>query len=74
MLSILGMGAMGDPDTVPLIDQMTADSNPTIQIVCALALGAINARPAVDPMLHIILSGSDLSRRAVAEMLAVSRT
>ncbi len=74
ILSALGLGALGDPETVVPLGETLADRDPTVEAAAALGLGAISTKAALDYMLQALLSGGELARRAVADMLAVEIT
>jgi len=72
LLSVIGLGALGDPQTVIELSDRLADDEPDVQAATALALGAIGSKAALDYLIQALLSGSELTRRAVAEMLATN--
>jgi HEAT repeat protein len=70
ILSTLGLGALGDPETVTALGDMLNDPDASVAVAATLALGAMGTKPALDYMLNILLSGIEMARRGVAEMLA----
>lgn len=69
-LACIGLGAVGDPETVKDLAPMLNDSDANVHIAAALALGAIGTELAMEEMVHALLNGSEDQRRAVTEALA----
>lgn len=72
MLGILGLGALGDEESIPLLGQITERAEMLLEIAATLALGAIESRPSLNYLVQVLLSGSGFARRAAAEMLAAT--
>ncbi|HEC22395.1 MAG TPA: HEAT repeat domain-containing protein, partial [Chloroflexi bacterium] len=72
ILAALGLGALGDPETVIALGEALNDENPAVEAAAAMALGAMGTRTALNYMIQTLLTGSELGRRAVAEMLATN--
>jgi len=70
ILCAFGLGALGDPDTVVDLSAGLSDAEESVQIATALALGAIGTKAALGYLVEALLTGSELLRRAVGEMLA----
>lgn len=71
VLSAIGLGAIGDPEMVTPLGEFAADSDPDVEAAVALALGATGTKPALNYMIQVLLSGTDMARRAVCEMLSM---
>lgn len=72
VLCILGLGAIGDPEMVTTLGALIENHDPAIETAATLALGAIGTKPAVNYMIQVLLTGSDLARRAVGEMFGLN--
>ncbi len=72
VLSALGIGALGDPELLVILGEALGDPQPAVEAAVALALGALGTKAALNYMLQTLLSGRDMARRAVAEMLAAN--
>jgi HEAT repeat protein len=70
MLCAFGLGAFGDPDTVVDLSAGLSDPEEEVQIATTLALGAIGTKAAIDYLIEALLTGSEVLRRAAAEMFA----
>ncbi len=70
VLSALGLGALGDPELALPLSEMLSDEAIKVEVAATLALGAIASRTALNALIQVLLSGSELARRAAAEMLA----
>jgi HEAT repeat protein len=73
-LCMIGMGALDDPDAIPILGEMIGEEDPAIETSAALALGAIGTQTALNYIIQVLLTGSELARRAVAEMLGATNT
>ncbi len=73
-LCTIGMGALDDPDAIPILGGLIEEDDPAIEASAGLALGAIGTQTALNYMIQVLLSGSELARRAVAEMLGATNT
>ena len=69
-LACIGLGALGDPETVKDLAPLLDDGHREIQLAAAVALGAIGSERALETMVHGLLEGSEDLRRAIAEALA----
>lgn len=69
-LSAIGLGGLGDPETVTLLGEAIIDQDPSVVVAATLALGAIGTKPALDFMIQVMLTGFEMARRAAAEMFA----
>jgi HEAT repeat protein len=69
MLSVLGMGAMGDPEGVTALGEALNDEDATVVVITAFALGAMATKPALDYLIQALLTSIEMARRAAAEML-----
>lgn len=72
VLSILGLGASGDSEMVSPLGKLSQDPDPAVEAAAALALGAVGTKPALNYLIQILLTGSELARQAAAEMLALN--
>lgn len=72
VLGVLGLGALGDPETVITLGEMIEDPDPAVEVATGLALGAIGTKTALNYMIQMLLTARDLARRGVAEMLAAT--
>jgi HEAT repeat protein len=72
LLSTLGLGVLRDPESVPLLGKALEDEDAAVKVAATLALGAMADQPSLDYLLQNLLTGSEMSRRAVAEMLATN--
>ncbi len=72
VLCALGLGAVGDPDTVVDLSAGLSDPEEEVQIATALALGAIGTKAAIDFLIEVLLTASATARRGVAEMLSAN--
>ncbi len=72
LLSALGLGALGDPENVVLLGQATNDTDGGVQVAACLGLGAIGNKAALTYMLQMFVTGDEMARRAVAEMLSTN--
>ncbi len=72
ILSLLGLGALGEPEMLVHIGEALSDPQPWVEAAAALALGALGTRAALNYMLQTLLTGRELARRAVGEMLATN--
>lgn len=70
VLSALGLGALGDPELALPLSEMLGDEQIKVEVAATLALGAIGSRTALNALVQVLISGSELARRAAAEMLA----
>ncbi len=70
ILSALGLGALGDPEMLIPLGEALNDPQPWVQVAAAAALGALGTKAALNYILQTLLSGHELTRRAIAEMLA----
>ncbi len=70
MLSALGLGGLGDAETVTALGEAISDQDPSVVVAATLALGAIGTKPAIDYMIQVLLTGFEMARRAAAEMFA----
>ncbi|NLH06860.1 MAG: HEAT repeat domain-containing protein [Chloroflexi bacterium] len=68
-ICVLGLGAVGDPETVVAVSEMIEDEDAAVETCAALALGALAAPAAITGLLQVLLAGRDLARRAAAEVL-----
>jgi len=72
MLGALGLGALGDPEQVGTLGSALHDSNAAVETAATLALGAIGTRAALNYLIDVLLTSSEMPRRAVAEMLSTN--
>lgn len=72
LLSALGLGALGDSENVVLIGQALSDSDGGVQVAAGLALGAIGNKAALTYMLQTFVTGDEMARRGIAEMLSTN--
>ncbi len=71
-LCAFGLGALGDTEAVLPLGQALQDEDITVEVAASLALGAVGTKPALDYLIQELLSGNDLARRGVAEILAMT--
>lgn len=69
-LACVGLGALGDSETVKDLAPLLDDDHPQVRLAAAVALGAIGGDRALETMVHGLLEGSEDLRRAIAEALA----
>jgi HEAT repeat protein len=69
-LGCIGMGALGDGESIKDLGPMLTDSDPNVQLAAGLALGAIGTEAALETMLAGLLDGEQGLRQAVSEALA----
>jgi len=69
-LAALGLGGLGDPETVVALGEVITDPDLAVVVAATLALGAIGTKAALDFMIQVLLTGIEMARRAAAEMLA----
>lgn len=72
LLSALGLGALGDPENVVLLGQAISDPDGGVEVAASLGLGAIGNKAALTYMLQMFVTGDEMARRAVAEMLSTN--
>jgi HEAT repeat protein len=75
-LCVLGLGALGDIERLLALGEVMEIEGiaPTVEVAAGLALGAVGTGKALHYMIQMLLGSSDLTRRAVAEMLAATNT
>lgn len=71
-LAVLGLGALGSAEIVVALGEHIEDPEGTVEVATTLALGAIGAQAALNYLIQVLLTGSDLARRGAAEMLATT--
>jgi HEAT repeat protein len=69
-LGCIGMGALGDGESIKDLGPMLTDSDPNVQLAAGLALGAIGTEAALETMLAGLIDGEQGLRQAVSEALA----
>ena len=70
-LSILGMGALGDPALIESVAVGLDDATDIrAQVASTVALGAIGGEVATEYLVQLLFEGNDLVRQAAAEALA----
>jgi HEAT repeat protein len=72
ILSAIGLGALGDPEQLIPLGESLTDADPWVETAVSLALGALGTKAAMNYMIQTFLSGRELARRAVGEMLATN--
>lgn len=72
ILSALGLGALGDPETLIPLGEALDDPEPWVEAAVSLAMGALGTKTALNYMIQTMVQGRELARRAVAEMLATN--
>jgi len=72
LLGILGSGMAHDTKIISDLTGMAEDPVPNVGRAACMALMAIGNKPALDAIASILLQGSDASRRAAAEVLAMN--
>nr|MBN1228495.1 HEAT repeat domain-containing protein [Anaerolineae bacterium] len=72
MLCIIGLGALGNPANAGPLGDLLEDKAPGVDVVVSLALGACANEAALNLLIRALLSGSDLARRAAAELLGAT--
>ncbi|NWG17860.1 MAG: HEAT repeat domain-containing protein [Chloroflexi bacterium] len=70
LIACLGIGALGDPDTVQIISPLLQDSYNDVQLAAGLALGAVGTDTALETLVEALTQGSEQLRQAVAETFA----
>jgi HEAT repeat protein len=75
-LCVFGLGALGDIERLLALGEVMEVEGvaPTVEVAAGLALGAVGTERALHYMIQMLLGASDLTRRAVAEMLAATNT
>jgi HEAT repeat protein len=71
-LSALGLGTLGEAETVTDLAAGLGDQDRDVQIASVLALGAIGSETAQEYLVQTLVSGSEPLRRAVAEVMAIA--
>lgn len=69
-LACLGLGALGDVDSVQDLVPLLSDKTVDVQLAAGMALGAINADAALEEITIALTEGSEQLRHAVAEAMA----
>lgn len=69
-IACLGIGALGDPDSVQIISPLLQDSYSDVQLAAGLALGAVGTEAALETLVEAFTQGSEQLRQAVAETFA----
>jgi HEAT repeat protein len=70
ILACLGLGAMGQPETLPEVIPLLHDPDTNVQIAAALALGTTPTEDLLTALLEAFTEGSEQLRQAVAETFA----
>jgi HEAT repeat protein len=69
-LAALGLGAIGDPESVAEVASLLQDDNDDTQLAAGLALGAIGTEAAIEALVAAFTQGSEQLRQAAAETFA----
>jgi HEAT repeat protein len=69
-LACIGIGALGDPESVKDLTPLLNDDERNVQLAAGLALGAVGSDRALEVMAEGLLHGTEDLRRAVSEALA----
>jgi HEAT repeat protein len=72
ILCALGLGATGDPEALLALGELLNDSNPVVETASALALGALDTTSALDYLIHTLVRGGEMARRAAALVFAAN--
>jgi HEAT repeat protein len=72
LLGILGCGMAHDTKNISDLTGMAEDPVPNVGRAACMALMAIGNKPALDAIATILIQGTDASRRAAAEVLALN--
>jgi HEAT repeat protein len=72
LLGILGCGMAHDTKIIPDLTGMAEDPVPNVGRAACMALMAIGNKTSLDAIATILLQGTDASRRAAAEVLAMN--
>lgn len=72
-LAALGLGVLRDQTAIPHLTRSLEDPDPGVAKAASLALVSIGTKTALEPLASILLHGSDVQRRFVAESLAYNQ-
>ncbi|PJF38304.1 MAG: hypothetical protein CUN55_17695, partial [Phototrophicales bacterium] len=69
-MACLGLGALGNEDSLHILENALEDEEESVQVAAVLGLGALRTDSALEAIAHALMTGSDLVRQAAAETFA----